>query len=150
MKAISSIILVALIVSALGCLSQTPQPTPSPPAEVCFSTGDCVTVEIADEPAETSRGLMFRQKLGADEGMLFIFPSEVVQKFWMKNTLIPLDMLWITENGKIIFIEHDVPPCKSDPCPTYGPDEPAKYVLEVNAGYIKEHGLKVGDTLKLP
>ncbi len=93
---------------------------------------------------------MYRQKLAADRGMLFVFSSEGVHKFWMKNTLIPLDMLWIAGDGRIIHIEHDVPPCKGDPCPSYGPDTPARYVLEVNAGYARERGVGVGDQVLLP
>lgn len=140
----------AFLLTSAGCLSQSPEPAATHDVQVCFETGDCVAVEIADDAQEQARGLMYRQKLAEDQGMLFVFDRTGVHKFWMKNTLIPLDMLWIAEGGRIIHVEHDVPPCKGDPCPSYGPDAPAKYVLEVNAGYARKQGIDVGDQVLLP
>jgi len=112
--------------------------------QVCFSQS-CVNVEIVKKPEELSRGLQFRKSLEKNSGMLFIFPQAGVYQFWMKDTLIPLDMLWLNEEREIVHIARQVPPCVEDPCPTYGPEEPSRYVLEVNADHTDVLGLKVGD-----
>jgi len=90
-------------------------------------------VEIADSREEWSRGLMFREKLEPNHGMLFVFDEEGLHPFWMKNTLIPLDVIWISGDGKVID-KQTVSPCIEDPCPVYSPENKAKYALEVNAG----------------
>ena len=66
----------------------------------------------------------------------------------MKDTLIPLDMIWMDSERRIVHIEHNVPPCAADPCPRYPPSGPALYVLEINAGFAAKLGLKVGDTME--
>jgi uncharacterized membrane protein (UPF0127 family) len=108
-----------------------------------------VSAEVAATEAEREQGLMNRRALNRDAGMLFIFDKPGPYEFWMKNTLIPLDMLWLDKTGKVVSLTADVPPCKADPCPTYPPSAIADYVLELEAGYAKSHGLKVGDTLTL-
>jgi len=77
--------------------------------------------------------------------MLFVFPQSRQQSFWMKDTLIPLDMIWLDYKRRIIYIERDVPPCQSDPCPTYRPSTEAMYVLEVNAGLAEAQRIQEGD-----
>lgn len=91
------------------------------------------------------RGLQFRGSLDSYSGMLFIFPQSRRHSFWMKDTLIPLDMIWMDHGRKIVHIEHDVPPCREDPCPVYTPPQEALYVLEVNAGTAGALGLQLGD-----
>lgn len=108
-----------------------------------------VSAEVAATEAEREQGLMNRRSLKPDAGMLFVFDRPGPYEFWMKNTLIPLDMLWLDKTGKVVSLSADVPPCTADPCPTYPPTAPADYVLEVAAGYAKTHGLKVGDALTL-
>jgi uncharacterized protein len=103
-----------------------------------------VNVEIADTAKERAQGLMFRENLGESEGMLFVFEGENYHSFWMKNTLIPLEMIFINENLEIVDIKHAVP-CKIDPCANYRPAEPAGYVLEVNEGFSAENGISIGD-----
>lgn len=107
-----------------------------------------VYVEVADSPKEQSLGLMFRKKLEKDEGMLFIFDDNRKHSFWMKNTLITLDMIWLDSKKEVVHIEHSAPPCKESPCPTYSSQYPAKYVLELNGGWAIENDLKLGDTLE--
>ena len=107
-----------------------------------------VFVEVPDELEEWGRGLMFRNHLPWNAGMLFAFNEEEPQIFTMKNTLIPLDMIFIDSNSKIIDIKENVPPCKQEECPSYPSREPAQYVLEVNAGFVQEKGVKVGDRLE--
>jgi len=116
-----------------------------PSGSVCFSDR-CVTVEIVEKPADLVRGLQFRQSLPAMTGMLFIMPKVALHSFWMKDTLIALDMIWLNESRQIVFIERDVPPCSTGAqCPAYAPDGPARYILELNAGEAYRLGLAVGD-----
>ncbi|MFH1586781.1 MAG: DUF192 domain-containing protein [Candidatus Diapherotrites archaeon] len=115
--------------------------------KVCFPE-ICVNVEVADTPDKRSLGLMFRESLGGNEGMLFIFPNEGIYPFWMKNTLIPLDMIWVNGDMKIVHIEHAVP-CVTETCPSYRPANPAKYVVEVNAGFTDEKGIEIGDIVSI-
>lgn len=119
----------------------------SPRGEVTFPDGTRVVVEIADTPDLTAQGLMYRRAMGWNEGMVFVFDRVDIIPFWMKNTLIPLDILWLDPDRRIVHIAHSVPPCKADPCPSYPPSRAAKYVVEVNSGFAKKHGVKEGDTL---
>lgn len=107
-----------------------------------------IYVEIADDWNEMERGLMYRESLPEDEGMLFIFPSSGNYPFWMKNTLIPLNAIYMDENGTIVDILQ-MEPCIADPCPSYPPDADALYVLEVNKGFSERHGIREGDRMML-
>src|SRR3989344_3844205 len=93
-----------------------------------------VNVEIADDNNERMNGLMFRKNLDKDSGMLFVFDDEKNQTFWMKNTLIPLDVIFIGKDMKIVDIKHATP-CNEDPCKLYKSSGPARYVLEVNYNF---------------
>jgi YVTN family beta-propeller protein len=104
-------------------------------------------VEVPDDREEHARGLMFRNHLPWNAGMLFAFNDEEHRSFWMKNTLIPLDMIFVDSSSKIIDIKENVPPCEQEECPNYPSGEPAQYVLEVNAGFVQEKGVKIGDRL---
>jgi hypothetical protein len=112
--------------------------------KVCLGN-NCYVVELAITPSERERGLMFRSSLGKDRGMLFDFGADGIHKFWMKNTLINLDIIWIGADKKIVFISNNISPCIRDVCPSYGPDAAARYVLEVNGGEMKRLGAKIGD-----
>ena len=116
-------------------------------SKVCFSE-KCFNVEIADTPKEHTVGLMNREYLNPDNGMLFIFDVENRYCFWMKNTLIPLDIIWLDKNQNVIFIKHNAKPCETDPCETFSPNKNAKYVLEINSGLAKEIELEEGDYLE--
>lgn len=107
-----------------------------------------VRVELADTAVKRAKGLMFRKSLEKDSGMLFVFPTEGKHSFWMANTYIPLDIIWIGSDMKIVHIEENVQPCVvegstmdklRDLCRVYTPSENAKYVLEVNGGWVKEN-----------
>ncbi len=104
-------------------------------------------VEVADNDAERQKGLMFRQKLPANRGMLFVFPNQAPRAFWMKNTRIPLDILYFDRDFKLVAQQRNVPPCHQRDCPSYPSGRPARYVLELNAGTASELGLKIGDRL---
>ena len=112
--------------------------------QVCFAQ-KCINVEVVQKEEELHRGLQFRKSLDLDSGMLFIFQKSGPYAFWMKDTLIPLDMIWMDDTRKIVHIEHNVPPCAADPCPRYTPTAEALYVLEVNAGYAATLGLQLND-----
>ena len=86
-----------------------------------------------------------RQYLGKDRGMLFIFQESKKHSFWMKDTFIALDLVWIDGDKRIVTIIPNILPCKTEKCPVYSPSKSALYVLEVNAGVTIELGLKVGD-----
>jgi uncharacterized membrane protein (UPF0127 family) len=116
--------------------------------KVFFPNGKAVTAELAVSEDERARGLMFREKILPDQGMLFVFEAPGFHSFWMKNTLIPLDMIWLDAEKRVVHIAADVPPCRADPCPSYGPDAPASYVLELKAGVAKENGIKPNDRLQ--
>jgi uncharacterized membrane protein (UPF0127 family) len=107
-----------------------------------------VSVEIAETEAVRARGLMFRETLAPDRGMLFLFEERGLHSFWMKNTLISLDILWLDSRGMIVSIAQSVPPCSDEPCPHYSPDTEACAVLEVISGFVKQHGVKVGAALR--
>lgn len=106
-----------------------------------------IYIKIADDPTEQSKGLMYRNNLESNSGMLFVFDKDEIRSFWMKNTLIPLDMLFIDRDFKIVDIIENAQPCKTNTCPSYISKQPAKYVLEVNAGFVKENKIDVGDII---
>jgi uncharacterized protein len=96
-----------------------------------------IHVEIADTPAKFSQGLMFRKYLPKEQGMLFKFPYSKAWAFWMKNTLIPLDIIWLNEHKQVIYYLDKVQPCKdTSECPLYTPphSQKARYVLEIASG----------------
>ena len=107
-------------------------------------TDRCFNVEIADYPEERLLGLMYRKYLAKDNGMVFVFPSQSKRSFWMKNTLIPLDIIYIDKTLRIRRIIHQARPCIKDPCPTYPSNAPVQYTLEINAGLSKKYGIKEG------
>lgn len=109
----------------------------------------CFDVELAKTQSQRDRGLMHRKELDKDKGMLFIFDKEGVYPFWMKNTLISLDIIWLDSTGKVVFISQNTTPCKSIICPSIIPSANAKYVLEINAGICQEIGLKLGDLMQI-
>lgn len=113
--------------------------------QVCFQS-HCFNVELAKTDEEKDRGLMFKKSLDPDKGMLFIYEKEGVYPFWMENTLIPLDIIWINQNKEIIFINENSRPCEnSHTCPSINPYKNARYVLEINGGTAEKIGLKIGD-----
>jgi uncharacterized membrane protein (UPF0127 family) len=116
--------------------------------QVCFKNY-CFDVELALTPEEMSRGLMFRDHLDANQGMIFVFDKERDYQFWMENTMIPLDIIWIDENREVVFISENAQPCKEYSCPVIEPAKNAKYVLEINGGVSGNIGLKPKDEIDL-
>jgi len=110
--------------------------------------GKRFSVEIADDEPERQQGLMFRDDMAADHGMLFIHDAEEPQSYWMKNTKIPLDIIYFDHARKMVSVAH-APPCSmGDKCPPFPSEGPALYVLELNAGTVDALGAKPGDELK--
>ena len=106
-------------------------------------------VEIAQTTHERARGLMFRRELPPDRGMLFVQPPGPAV-FWMKNTYIPLDLLYFDTAGRLTQIVTEAPPCKTPDCPIYPSDTAnVRYILEINAGAAARRGIRVGDPLQM-
>lgn len=108
-----------------------------------------VTVEVADDPQERQQGLMNREALEPDSGMLFIFDEPDTLTFWMKDTLIPLDILYFGPQGTFLGGDTMVP-CEADPCPTYASPEGSSLALEVAAGFREFYGVGEGWRIALP
>ena len=111
--------------------------------------GQTFKVELADTDHKRAMGLMYREEMANDSGMLFIFPDSQPRAFWMKNTLIPLDIMYFDQNRRLVNIRANTPPCRNTTtrCPSYPSTAPAKYVLEINGGLSEKHGFKPGDEL---
>ncbi len=110
--------------------------------------GKKYTVEVAADEASRARGLMFRDSMPADHGMIFIHDRQEPLAYWMKNTRIALDILYFDESRTLVSQQRDVPPCSlGDRCPPYPSDAPARYVLELNAGKAAEMKLENGAEL---
>ncbi len=149
------ILLGVLAMAACGNAGPSPRAaTPSVAREarsgprVEMPSGAIYVLELARTPEEQAQGLMFRESLPERSGMLFPFADASVHKFWMKNTMIPLDMIWLDGAGRVLFISANTPPCKADPCPSYGPDTAAASVLEIAGGKAEREKVTVGATLR--
>ena len=147
MKKTFLIILILLVVgTGIFCWRSILQKSNLFESKVCFKQ-DCFLVEVVSTSEARAKGLMFRESLPADRGMLFVFQQTGFYPFWMKNTLIPLDMIWLNENYQVAFIASNVQPCYVTPFPNITPLAPARYVLEINAGAVDRLGLEIGDKL---
>ena len=105
-------------------------------------------VEIADSPEERAQGLSNRTSMQADAGMAFLWDEPVEAQFWMKDTLIPLQIAFWDEDGRILGL-FEMEPCETDHCPTYGPREPFVGAVEANTGWFTARGVAVGDSVEL-
>jgi uncharacterized protein len=144
---IASLLIAAACGAAPAPAKQTP-PTNTGP-RVVLPSGAVYKLEVARTPEEQAQGLMYRESLPEKTGMIFLFPDNGVHRFWMKNTMIPLDMIWMDSGGKVLFVSADTPPCKADPCASYGPDSPASAVLEIAGGKAAKEKITVGSVLKV-
>ena len=139
--------LFAVMLAAAGCRQTQPKHEGSEP-EVILSTRvgeQHVRVEIARNDAERQRGLMFRQSLEGGRGMIFLWDHPEPMKFWMKNTYIPLDMVFINADKHVIFVEENAEPLTMQ---TRGPDEDSQFVLEVPGGWARAHGIERGTSVR--
>ncbi|MFQ6025692.1 MAG: DUF192 domain-containing protein, partial [Nitrosopumilaceae archaeon] len=113
-----------------------------------------IVVEIADTPAAQARGLMFKEQLPYEEGMLFVFKDMQIRSMWMLNMQFPLDIMWFDSEGNVVHIEKDTQPCKSAletaTCTFQnGAGEEAQYVLEVTAGFVDKFGITKDSKLEI-
>lgn len=107
-----------------------------------------IEVEIANTPILRSQGLSDRDALSPDKGMLFIFENPEIQRFWMKGMRFPLDVIWIS-NGRVVGVTQDIPIPYDSVIPQMSSELPVEWVLEVNAGFVDQNGVKIGDSVKL-
>ncbi len=134
--------------------TQTQAQTPAYNYEIRKITinGATLDVEIADDSKKMERGLMFRDTLPENHGMLFVFDHEEKYTFWMMNMTINLDIIWLDTNGKVVYTVEDAKPCidaaHTSSC-TFSPDKPAKYVLEVNSGFVQKHGINENSVMRI-
>lgn len=157
-KKIIFIILLPIILTTIGLILKVKEDkSSSPPSlslressvnEVCFKN-NCFKVELAVTPEEQKQGLMFRKNLKQNEGMLFVFKEEGEHPFWMKDTLIPLDIIWINQNKEVVFMSENTQPCSENHCASINPDKKAQYVLELKGGRVRDIGLKIGDKMDI-
>jgi uncharacterized membrane protein (UPF0127 family) len=141
----------AFLVAACGGDNPSVSSEPSPGPTVAIETADGVVrfqVEVADTPETRSQGLMFRTNLAPNAGMVFLFDEPTNGSFWMKDTLIPLQIAFWDGDGRIVAIL-DMAPCETDECPLYAPGATYVGALEVNAGRLDAEGVQKGDRLVL-
>ena len=135
-----NLILILCTLVCVSCMAQEPY---------VVLQGERFTVELADTTDKQALGLMFREQMDENHGMLFLFPYEGMRSFWMKNTRIPLDIFYFDADLKLVSVSENARPCKTRNCPSYPSKGPAQYVLELNAGKAAELGVKPGDSLEL-
>lgn len=137
----AKIILICILIISFSFLAQAKEKN----KKVCFKDV-CVNAETASILKDKQQGLMFRKALEELSGMLFVNQREGVYPFWMKNTLIPLDIIWISKDKKVVFIAKNAQPCL-ETCSSINPSCLAQYILEVNAGFVDKYQIKVGQRL---
>jgi uncharacterized protein len=115
---------------------------------VVFGGADRLHVRIAESEQERQTGLMNVMALAPDDGMAFVFDGPVTTSFWMKDTLIPLSIAFVGQDGRVVSTS-DMQPCGSDPCPTYAPSGPYTLAVEANLGWFADHGIAPGDRARL-
>ncbi len=149
MRRAAAVAALLLLVPALACASKKEADRSVPGPRVVVETSDgrrhAVDVELARTEAEQRKGLMNRSSLPENAGMLFLFDTSRVQTFWMRNTLIPLDMIFISDDGRIVgIVERAEPQTLTE----RSVGKPSRYVLEVNGGWSAAHGVRAGDRVR--
>jgi len=143
----------ALVVAALCCLpaGSCSRPAALDPGTVLviLPGGQQIRAELLTRPEDMMRGMMFRDSLPPDRGMLFVHTAPGRYTYWMHQCLIPLDIIWMDANRRIVEISPDTPPCRTEAsqCPHYGGNRESQYVLELAGGMAAKYGLKLGDVI---
>ncbi len=155
-QALIPITIAAVIIGVIGMLTL---PSDSKFESVEFPRGTILVddipleVQIADSKARQTRGLMFQEQLPYDQGMIFVFEESGLYSLWMLNVQFPLDMIWFDQDGNVVHIEKDSPPCKTaleiTTCPSIVPDAEAVYVLEVTSGFIDQNNITYDSKLTI-
>jgi len=145
------VLIAGMMLLAASCNRSTTQTTMSTYNDGYVElAGQLVNVEVADDSQEMQRGLSGRESISEDEGMLFVYSSGTVPGFWMKDMLMPIDIIWI-RNGRVVAISEQVQPepgIPDDQLKIYNPGTQVDHVLEVQAGWSGKNGLKIGDEVK--
>ncbi|MBL8635485.1 MAG: DUF192 domain-containing protein [Myxococcales bacterium] len=149
-RALCSLVLPLALCGPSGCnkppppvtsTAQAPDKSPSVAFYPASGSPWLVKVELAKNDSERARGLMYRRELAKDTGMLFLFEAPEIRRFWMRNTYLPLDIIFLNERKVVVGIEENTVPMDET---SRGPDQPAQYVVEVLAGEARKHGVHVG------
>jgi uncharacterized membrane protein (UPF0127 family) len=129
-----------------GCRYEPPEPGV---VTVTLPGGQKIRAEVMSRPEDMARGMMFREHLAPDRGMLFVHGAPGRYRYWMYQCLIPLDILWMDAERRIVEISENTPPCRGQSweCPSYGGNHDAQFVLELAGGMARKYGLKLGDRL---
>ncbi len=143
------LLVVVMLVVFLGLFFQQQRPQNNnatiPIAESSLSINNhTILLDIADTPALQRQGLSDRESLADNTGMLFVFPEKSIQNFWMYNMHFPLDVVWISDQT-VVGLQKNIPLPTTEDIPRFSSPIPVNYVLELNAGFIKKHGISVGD-----
>jgi len=141
--------LAAILLQVLPAAAASSVSTQPAAAKAIFPDGHEFRLELARTPQQRALGYMYRSRVAPDEGMLFLFDQSDFHSIWMKNCLVALDVVWLSDDLRVVHLERSVPPCKADPCPGYPPMSKARYFLEVAAGMTKKAHLNVGDPVKI-
>jgi uncharacterized protein len=141
----SGVIVLLLVACNRAAMPGTPA---DPHATVAFGGGATLAVRVAATPDARATGLMNVMALPADEGMAFVYDAPSTDTYWMKDTLIPLSIAFVTADGRIVTIR-DMTPCRTDTCPTYAAEAPFTMAIEANLGWFHDNGVAVGDDAKL-
>ena len=146
---IAALAAIALFLACSPTPASPPAPTPAAGPRVVLPSGTVIRAELARTDEERAQGLMFRESLAADAGMLFLFDTTEIRPFWMKNCHFPLDIVHLASDGTVVDVLANVPPCAADPCPSYPPKAASTSVLELNAGAAAANGVVPGAKLTL-
>jgi uncharacterized protein len=145
-----ALLLFCLVISLVGCGSKSSPMEDLRMREVILPGGHVIKAESAVDTRDMMRGLMFRNSLAPDHGMLFVHPVSGHYSYWMYQTYVPLDMIWLDENHKIVEIVDSAPPCKTaaSKCAHFGGNQTARFVLELNGGESRKYGLTLGQMVE--
>lgn len=143
------VLLFTALLALLGCGREQSAQDNSQIWLITLPNGRKIRAEVMSHPTDMARGMMFRDSLAPDRGMLFIHQTPGKYPYWMYQVKIPLDILWLDAGRRIVEISANTPPChkRASECPNYGGNQDALFVLELAGGAAAKHGLRVGDTL---
>lgn len=142
-----NLVMIAMFTMVLNSAAEPTSRLHLPYTQVCKDKDHCILAEIADTSETRLKGLMFRDNLPESRGMLFVYPQSNYWNFWMKNTKMPLDIIWLDKTGRVVDIVNKAPPCMREPCRIYVPREKAAYVLELASDMSKKWRLNIGDLI---
>lgn len=146
-KRIITLVLLAILLMSLSMFLMQRDETKT--IIVAFPNGTELEAEVADTPEKLLFGLAFQEALPPNGGMLYIFEQTGSHRVTTKEYRFPIDIIWIDESRRIVQFTEHVEPCRKDPCPWYGPPpEAVRYLIQTEAGFVKRHGIAVGEELK--